>query len=311
MSRDGTYPVLEARELEMEFRGFRALDGVDLRVKRGEAFGLIGPNGAGKTTFVRVLTGQLSPTRGEVRVEGKALRPGDPAFRRRIGLVPQEPSFYGRLNPAENLSLLIKLYGLDSQRSASRVEELLDWAGLREHAQKQVRFFSRGMQQRLSLTMGLVHDPEIVFLDEPTAGLDPEARGSVWELVRELSAQGRTVFLTTHNLEEADHLCDRLAILVRGRIRERGTPAEIKRRLGTDRLELRLDRESLPELQALCRELSLDCREEEGKMVLTGFSLPEKLPRIASRLSGGLRDLRYREVTLEDAFLRFMEEVGD
>jgi ABC-2 type transport system ATP-binding protein len=157
--------------------------------------------------------------------------------------------------------------------------------------------------------MGLIHDPEIVFLDEPTSGLDPEARSAVWDLISELSGQGRTIFMTTHNMEEADHLCHRLAILVKGRVRERGTPAEIKRLLGTDRLELRLEREGLPELQRLCRELSLDCGEEEGVTVLTGDSLPEKLPLIASRLSGSLRDLHYREVTLEDAFLRFMEEV--
>lgn len=305
-----TPPLLEARGLEKDFAAFRALDGVDLEVERGETFGLIGPNGAGKTTLVRILTGQLAPTRGEVLVERSALDPADPSFRRRIGLVPQEPSFYGRLTPLENLSLLARLYGMASEDISSRAEELLDWAGLREHARRQVRFFSRGMQQRLSLAMGLVHDPDVVFLDEPTSGLDPEARGAVWELVWQLSAQGRTVFLTTHNMEEADHLCDRLAILVRGRVLERGTPERIKRLLGTDRLELRLDPGSLPELHSLCRELSLDWREEGETIVLTGASLPEKLPRIASRLSGGLRDLRYREVTLEDAFLRFMEEVG-
>ncbi len=310
MSGVGERALLEVRELVKEFRDFRALDGVSLEVRRGETFGLIGPNGAGKTTLIRILTGQIAPTRGEILSEGTPVDPGEPGFRRRLGLVPQEPSFYGRLTPAENLALLARLYGMDAARTSYRVEELLEWAGLREEARRQVRFFSRGMQQRLSLAMGLVHDPEIVFLDEPTSGLDPEARGAVWELIKELSGQGRTVFMTTHNMEEADHLCHRLAILVKGKVRERGTPTEIKRLLGTDRLEVRLEREGLPELEMLCRELSLDCAVEEGMAVLTGDSLPEKLPLIASRLSGSLRDLHYREVTLEDAFLRFMEEVG-
>ncbi len=308
MSGEGKRSFLEVRELEKEFQGFKALDGVSLEVEKGETFGLIGPNGAGKTTLIRVLTGQITPTRGEILVDGERVRPEDHPFRRRLGLVPQDPSFYGRLTPSENLTVLARLYGMAPERIAARVRELLDWTGLREEARKQVRFFSRGMQQRLSLAMGLIHDPEIVFLDEPTSGLDPEARSAVWELVRSLSGQGRTVFMPTHNME-ADRLCHRLAILVRGRVRERGTPAEIKRLLGTDRLELRLDGEGMPELQRTCRELSLDCRVEEGVVVLTGDALPEKLPLIAHRLSGSLRDLHYREVTLEDAFLRFMEEV--
>lgn len=309
MSEEGKRPFLKVRALEKEFRGFRALDGVSLEVKRGETFGLIGPNGAGKTTLIRVLTGQIAPTRGEITVEGERVHPGEHPFRRRLGLVPQEPSFYGRLTPVENLAVLARLYGMAPAKVSARVWELLDWAGLREEARKQVRFFSRGMQQRLSLAMGLIHDPEIVFLDEPTSGLDPEARCAVWELIRELSGQGRTVFMTTHNMEEADNLCHRLAILVRGRVRERGTPTEIKRLLGTDRVELRLDGEGMPELQRVCRELSLNFREEEGVVILTGDALPEKLPLVTQRLSGNIRDLHYREVTLEDAFLRFMEEV--
>lgn len=301
--------LLQVRGLEREFDGVKALDGLDLEVRKGETFGLIGPNGAGKTTLIRVLTGQIAPSRGEIIVEGKKTDPRQPAFRRRIGLVPQEASFYGLLTAGENLALLGRLYGMSGEEISLRVEELLRWAGLMEYSGRQVRFFSRGMQQRLSLAMGLVHRPDIIFLDEPTSGLDPEARRSVWNLIRELSGQGRTVFMTTHNMEEADHLCDRLAILVRGRVRERGTPEEIKGLLGTDRLELRLDREGAAELEALCRELSLSWKEEEGVYVLTGTSLPEKLPAVASRLTGTLRDLHYREVTLEDAFLRFMEEV--
>lgn len=295
-----------------DFHGVQALWDVDLDIGRGETFGLIGPNGAGKTTLVRILSGQIAPSRGEILFEGKPVDPRQARYRLRIGLVPQEPSFYGRLNARENLALLAALYGLQKREARERVEELLRWSGLEEHAGRQVRFYSRGMQQRLSLAMGLVHRPEVVFLDEPTSGLDPEARSAVWELMESLSREGRTVLVTTHNMEEADRVCDRLAILVAGKVREEGTPERIKGLLGTDRLELRMEEgEGGRELDELCRRLDLQWRREGEVVVLTGAGLPEKLPEIASDLSGRVRALHYREVTLEDAFLRFMREVGD
>jgi ABC-2 type transport system ATP-binding protein len=301
--------VIRARDLGREFRGMWALKGVDLSLAKGETLGVIGPNGAGKTTLVRVLTGQIPPSSGEIYCDGKAVDPARAGFRMRIGLVPQEASFYGRLTARENLALLARLYGLPKERVAARVEELLAWSGLREHAARQVRFFSRGMQQRLSLAMGMVHGPEIVFLDEPTSGLDPEARSAVWELILRLREEGRTVLMTTHNMEEADHLCTRLAILVRGEIREQGTPREIKSLLGADRVELRLSEERRGELEELCASLGINWKKEGEIYVLTGVDLAAKLPAVISRLAVGLRDLHYREVTLEDAFLRFMREV--
>ncbi len=297
--------------VEKEYDGLLALAGVSLDIEAGETFGLIGPNGAGKTTLIRILSGQTTPTRGEIFFQGERVDARQRGYRSRIGLVPQEPAVYGRLTARENLALMASLYGMGRAASAAKVEELLAWSGLEEHAERQARFFSRGMLQRLSLAMGLIHAPEIVFMDEPTSGLDPEARSALWELIARLSEEGKTVLVTTHNMEEADHICSRIAILVKGRVREVGRPREIKGLLGTDRLELRLEEGGEALLREVCERMGLYCGKEGDLFVVTGEDVPGKLPRIASGLSGSLRDLRYREVTLEDAFLRFMREVGE
>ncbi len=298
-------------KIEKEYDGIKALDGVSLDIEAGETFGFIGPNGAGKTTLVRILSGQTAPTRGEILFRGESVDARQHGYRSRIGLVPQDPAAYGRLTARENLALMAGLYGLDRPAAAARVQELLTWSGLEGHADRQVRMFSRGMLQRLSLAMGMVHSPEMVFMDEPTSGLDPEARSALWGLITRLSGEGKTVLVTTHNMEEADHICSRIAILVKGRVREVGEPREIKGLLGADRLELRLEEGGESTLSDLCGRLGLFWRREGEVFSVTGEDIPGKLPRIASGLSGYLRDLHYREVTLEDAFLRFMREVGE
>ena len=303
--------MISVRDLSKEFDGIKALEGVDLSVDRGETFGLIGPNGAGKTTLIRILTGQIAPTRGEILLDGEAIDPRDSHYRLQVGLVPQEPAFYGRLSARENLALMAMLYGVRRDDVAGRVAGLLSWAGLEEHADRQVRFFSRGMQQRLSLAMGMVHQPELIYLDEPTSGLDPEARSSLWDLILHLAQEGRSIFVTTHNMEEADRICSRLAILVDGIVKEEGTPGRIKGLLGADRVELRLLDDRSAELDEICGRLGLTWGVEGELVVITGEELPDKLPQIASGLAGSVRNLHYREVTLEDAFLRFMREVGE
>lgn len=302
--------MIELKDLSKEFNGIKALEGVSLSIDPGEAFGLIGPNGAGKTTLIRILTGQVAPTRGVLLLEGKPVDPRAEGYRLKVGLVPQEPSLYGRLTARENLALLGRLYGIESKDVSARADELVAWSGLEEHAGRQVRFYSRGMQQRLSLAMGLVHRPEIIYLDEPTSGLDPAARSALWELILRLSEEGKSIFLTTHNMDEADHVCDRLAILVDGAVREEGTPEHIKGLLGKDRVEVYLTQDRGDDLDALCSRLGLAWKREGEMVVLTGPDLTDKLPGIATGLAGSVRNLHYREVTLEDAFLRFMREVG-
>lgn len=303
--------MISVRELSKDFDGIKALEGVTLSIDKGETFGLIGPNGAGKTTLIRILTGQIAQDHGEITLDGKRVDPRDPAYRLQVGLVPQEPAFYGRLSARENLDLMARLYGTGKDVLERRVTELISWAGLEEHAGRQARFFSRGMQQRLSLVMGMVHQPELVYLDEPTSGLDPEARSSLWDLIMHLSEEGRSIFITTHNMEEADRICDRLAILVDGTVREEGTPEKIKGLLGADRVEMRLVDDRSSDLDEICAQLGLSWSSEGDLIIITGQELPDKLPQIASGLAGSVRNLHYREVTLEDAFLRFMREVGD
>lgn len=301
--------MISIRDLSKDFDGIKALAGVTLSVGKGETFGLIGPNGAGKTTLIRILTGQTVPSGGDILLDGETVDPLEARYRLRIGLVPQEPAFYGRLTAHENLTLLAGLYGIDKGQITARVADLLSWVGLEEHTARQVRFFSRGMQQRLSLAMGLVHHPDLIYMDEPTSGLDPEARLSLWDLILRLAEEGRSIFLTTHNMEEADRICDRLAILIGGTLREEGTPQRIKGLLGTDRVEAMLLEDRSAVLEALCGRLGLSWKSEGDKVVISGPELADKLPEIASSLMGSVRNLHYREVTLEDAFLRFMREV--
>lgn len=301
--------MIAAEYLSREFDGVKALDGVSLQVGVGETFGLIGPNGAGKTTLIRILTGQIAPSGGVILLQGEAVDPRDARYRLRVGLVPQEASFYGRLTARENLELLGGLYGLEKGLSRRRSRELLSWVGLDGDADRQVRDFSRGMQQRLSLAMGLVHRPQLVFLDEPTAGLDPSGKRSIWELVDKLSSEGGSVFLATHDMEEADRLCDRLAVLFKGIVREEGAPSYIKGLLGRDQLELRLSEGRGQDLDGLLAGLGLRWSEERDLVTVTGPDLIDKLPDILAGLPGAVRHVNYREVTLEDAFLHFMREV--
>ena len=212
--------------------------GVDLRVEAGEVFGFLGPNGAGKSTTVRMLTTLLTITAGTARVAGVDVA-GDPdEVRRRLGVALQEAGLDPRQTGRELITLQARLFGLSPERAAARVEELLALVELEDAADRQIKGYSGGMKRRLDLASALVHQPEVLFLDEPTTGLDPASRLTVWDEVRRINARGTTVFLTTQYLEEADALCDRLAIIDDGTIVRDGTPqhlkADLRRRLGLD-----------------------------------------------------------------------------
>jgi ABC-2 type transport system ATP-binding protein len=301
--------VISVEDLTKEFDGIKALQGVSFDIGKGETFGLIGPNGAGKTTLIRILTGQIAPTAGKIRFQGEEIDTKERRYRLKVGLVPQEAAFYGRLNARENLELIGRLYAIEKSGASQRATELLDWAGLAEHAERQVRFFSRGMQQRLSMAMGLMHGPHLLYLDEPTSGLDPEARVALWEMIQRLAAQGASILLTTHNMEEADRLCRRLALLVDGSIRKEGSPEDIKSMLGGDRIEISLDLPDDKTLDDLCGRLGLSWTVEEGRLIVWGERLSQKIPEIIMALSPRVRELRQRPATLDDAFLSFMGKV--
>ena len=205
-----------------------AVRGVDLRVMRGEVFGFLGPNGAGKSTTVRMLTTLLTITAGQARVCGIDVATDADAARRRIGVALQEAGLDPRQTGRELLVLQGRLFGLSAADAAERAQQLLTLVDLLDAADRRIKTYSGGMKRRLDLASALVHEPEVLFLDEPTTGLDPGSRLTVWAEVRRINARGTTVFLTTQYLEEADQLCDRLAIIDGGRIVREGTPAELK-----------------------------------------------------------------------------------
>jgi ABC-2 type transport system ATP-binding protein len=227
--------AIAARSLRRTFKGgIEAVRDIELTVSRGEVFGFLGPNGAGKTTTVRMLCTLLPPTAGSATVAGLDVVSDAAGVRRRIGVALQEIGLDPVQTGRELLELQCGLYGITGQRGKARANELLELVGLTEAAERRTKTYSGGMKRRLDLASALVHSPQVLFLDEPTTGLDPASRLTVWDEVRRINADGATVFLTTQYLEEADQLCDRLAIIDNGQIVAEGTPERLKAEMGHD-----------------------------------------------------------------------------
>jgi ABC-2 type transport system ATP-binding protein len=225
--------ILGTTELTRRFGDLTAVDNLNLSVAEGEVFGLLGPNGAGKTTVIKMLTTLLPPTAGTATIAGFDIRRQPARVRAAIGYVPQLISVDGALSGYENLLIFAKLYGVPRALRRNRIAEALNFSGLSEAARREVRGYSGGMVRRLELAMAMLHRPRVLFLDEPTVGLDPVARQAVWRQVRLLAQEyGMTIFLTTHFMDEADELCDRVAILNLGKLAALGSPAELKQFLG-------------------------------------------------------------------------------
>jgi ABC-2 type transport system ATP-binding protein len=224
--------AIHAEGLTRAFGTIRAVESISFDVREGEVFGVLGPNGAGKTTLIRLLNGVLTPTRGTAQVFGKDIRTDGSAVRAMTGVLTESPSHYERLSARQNLRFYATMYGVPEVEVSPRVDRTLRLFGLESRSDDLVGGFSKGMKQRLALARALIHEPKVLFLDEPTAGLDPEASRQVNELITDLSsAGGRTVFLSTHNLPEAQQLCDRVAMLNQGRLLATGSVNELSERL--------------------------------------------------------------------------------
>jgi ABC-2 type transport system ATP-binding protein len=311
---------IEVEGLVRDFKGgIRAVDGIDLEVAPGEIYGFLGPNGAGKSTTVLVLTTLLPPTAGTARVAGLDVVRQGADVRRAIGASLQESALDAFLTGREHMSLQSALHGLDRDERERRGDELLARVGLTDAADRKVGGYSGGMKRRLDLALALVHSPQLLFLDEPTTGLDPQSRAALWEEVRRLAGDGVTVFLTTQYLEEADVLADRVGIIDRGRIVAEGTPTELKASIGRPSAEAipcdPADRERLE--RVLARFGDAAAASANGVAV----RLPEgvgDLADIVRALDGDgieIADLRLHAPTLDDVFLaktgRSLEGAGD
>jgi ABC-2 type transport system ATP-binding protein len=304
--------LIETRGLSRTFKSRKsvveAVKGVDLKVEKGEIFGFLGPNGAGKTTTLRMLSTLLPPSGGEATVAGADLLKEPGKVRERIGYVSQAGSSFPDVSGRTELVLQGRLYGMNSRDANARAQELLDSLDLADAGDRRTKTYSGGQKRRLDIGIGLMHKPSLLFLDEPTTGLDPQSRAHMWDEVRGLRDTGTTVFLTTHYLEEADALCDRLAIIDHGTIVAEGTPDELKRQVAGDVVTLGVNGKQdhaleLLKGQSFVREATL----EEGTLRLYVERGDTAMPAILRLLDGAgieMASLAMSRPSLDDVFLR-------
>ncbi|HEY3051377.1 MAG TPA: ABC transporter ATP-binding protein [Gaiellaceae bacterium] len=296
--------AVEARGLEKRFQTTVAVDGIDLEIPVGGCFGFLGPNGAGKTTTIKMITCVSPPTAGELRVLGLDVRHDRRAIKARLGVVPQGMTLDGDLTARENLLSFGAYHSLPRREAERRADELLEFAQLADRADAEVEQLSGGMQRRLLIARALVNDPELLVLDEPTTGLDPQARHLVWERLRRLKRSGKTLLLTTHYMEEAAQLCDEIVVLDHGRVIARGTPLELVRKNVAPRVvEVQGVESAADDVVRIAGDLAHEV-EAVGDRVLIYAADGEE---IASKIrDAGVphQALILREATLEDVFLR-------
>ncbi|AEC51006.1 daunorubicin resistance ATP-binding protein [Pyrococcus sp. NA2] len=299
--------AIEVDKLVKKYGDFEAVKGISFKVKKGEIFAFLGPNGAGKTTTVHVLTTLLKPTSGKAIVAGYDVVEEPQEVRKRIGIVFQDPSLDRELTAYENMYIHGRIYGLGGKELREKIEELLKFVELWKFKDKPVKYFSGGMQRRLEIARALIHEPEILFLDEPTIGLDPQTRAHIWDYIRTMKEEhDMTIFLTTHYMDEAEQLADRIAIIDHGRIIAEGTAEELKKLVGNDIIYLRLESPK-EELKCLKAEFIRGCKVlPDGRVRLDVGNAAEALPKLfelAQRNGIRILEVTYHRPTLNDVFL--------
>ena len=298
----GEAPAVRIRGLVKRYREVEAVRGIDLDVTPGETFGFLGPNGAGKSTTINILCTLVAATSGSAHVAGFDVATERDAVRRHIGLVFQDPTLDAYLTGEQNLRFHGELYGVDRSTAAVRREEVLRMVGLWERRGDAVQTYSGGMRRRLEIARGLLHSPRVLFLDEPTIGLDPQTRASIWDYLREL--RGRedvTVFVTTHYMDEAEH-CDRIAIMNEGRIVALDTPDRLKAAVGKDRVQI-VTEDDEAAIATLRDDFGLDAATHEGMVTIRVPDGAEFVPRLFAELGVPIRSVTVTRPSLDDVFL--------
>jgi len=302
--------AIEVSNLTKYYGKLLAVDQISFEVKGRELFGLLGPNGAGKTTTIRMICGMLRPTGGTVVVAGFDVSQKPEEVKRRIGLVPDISNLFGELSARVNLEFMGKLYGLDKKTRRERIDHVLELFHLKERQNDLVKYYSKGMHRRLTIAAALIHQPEILVMDEPTSGLDAQTARLVREIIIDLNKEGRTVLLTTHQIDEADRLCQRIGIIDRGRLIALNTPEELKNSTeGTRALEIKV-------LNGVDQQRWLAIIHEaegvdnvflaEGKIRVLSKDLPEAIPTVVNLINkhgGKIENISVTQPTLEDAFI--------
>ena len=301
--------ILNAGDLYKSYGDLKAVNGVTIEIERGEVFGLLGPNGAGKTTTISMLTGLLEPSAGKITIEGMELKPNAYEVKAKIGLVPQELALYPTLSARRNLLFFGRIYGLKGALLRDRVAEVLELVGLTERADEPIAAYSGGMKRRINIAAGLLHKPSILFLDEPTVGVDPQSRNAIFEGIEALNHDGMTIMYTTHYMEEAQRLCTRVAIVDEGRIVALDSPSALISNLGGGIIVIGI--EGVPSESIIAPITQLDpvknITGKDGAYIVETHQLQEALMGIldhTKRSNARITSLELLEPNLESVFLQ-------
>jgi ABC-2 type transport system ATP-binding protein len=301
--------IISVENLKKYYKDTKAVDDVSFQVEEGEIFGFLGPNGAGKTTSIKMLVTLLRPTDGTAKVAGHDIVKEPDNVRKSIGIVFQEPALDDRLTGKENLDFHARMYGMKADQRKSRIEEVLKIVDLEEKANMLVKTYSGGMKRRLEIARGLMHYPKVLFLDEPTIGLDPQTRRSIWDYIKLLNEREKiTIFLTTHYMEEADYLCNRVAIIDQGKILVVDSPSDLKSKIGKDVITVGCSNAELFAEELKKEEWVESTKIHDSNVMIGTREAEKKLPliiKIAEKSGVEIRSMEVGKPTLEDVFLHY------